>query len=97
MSDDTTNLEVTGPGGIGAKLAGKRMAEVIAMLSVIALAILSYTVYMMYGTMQGVSGAITDLAKAQRELTCIISLPAVERERQYGSPNSFCRQLGRMP
>lgn len=97
MSDDCgSNAEITTPLG-SVKLGGKRTAEMITIVSLVVLGILSYTVYMMYGTMQGVSGAIRDLAVAQRELTCIISRPQDEREREYMNPNSFCKQIGRLP
>lgn len=97
MTDPPTNLELTGPGGISAKLGGKRVAEIVAILSLVALAVLGYTVYMMHGTLSGVSSAIRDLAQAQRELTCIISRPQDEREKEYLHPNSFCKQMGRLP
>ena len=95
--NNAASIEVTGPGGIGAKVRGTRMSDIIAVLSTIALGILSYAVFMMYGTMLSVGGAIRDLAAAQRELACIISRPQEDREREYGSPNSFCKQMGRLP
>lgn len=49
-----------------------------------------------------VSGAIKDLAKAQeshtlaqREMTCIISLPQAQREAEFTSPNGLCKRLSR--
>lgn len=97
MTDNcNSNAEITTPIG-SVKFGGKRTAEMITVFSLVVLGILSYTVYMMYGTMQGVSGAIRDLASAQRELTCIISRPEQEREREYLSQNGFCKQIGRMP
>lgn len=95
MGDDcSSNIEVTGPGGIGAKLNGKRMAETITLVLVLVVLGISYMSYM---AMQQVSSAITGLSQAQRELTCIISRPQEEREREYLSGNSFCKQMGRMP
>lgn len=88
------SLEVSGPGGFAAKLGGKRMAELISlMLLLVVLAMGTMT----YRMMEQVSGAITGLSQAQRELTCIISRPQEEREREYLSQNSFCKQMGRLP
>jgi len=88
------SIEVSGPGGFAAKLGGKRMAELISLLLLLVLLGMSY---MQNETNKQVAGAITGLSQAQRELTCIISLPQEEREREYLSQNSFCKQMGRMP
>lgn len=95
MSDDcNSNIEVTGPGGIGAKVNGKRMAELISLLLLLVVITMSY---MSHQTMMQVASAITGLSQAQRELTCIISRPQEEREKEYLNGNSFCKQMGRMP
>lgn len=88
------SIEVSGPGGWGAKLGGKRMAELISILLGVVMLALGVMTYKM---MEQVSAAITSLSQAQRELTCIISRPQEEREREYLNANSFCKQIGRLP
>jgi uncharacterized membrane protein YhiD involved in acid resistance len=48
------------------------------------------------------TGVIKDLnvsmkaqTNAQREMNCLIALPAERREREYESPNSFCKRMTR--
>lgn len=94
MGDCNESIEVSGPGGFAAKLGGKRMAELISIILGIVMLAMGIMTYRM---MEQVSIAITGLSQAQRELTCIISRPQEEREREYMSSNSFCKQMGRLP
>ena|SRR3990167_7477658 len=41
------------------------------------------------------TGAIRDLAGAQKMMTCIIAQPQDKREREFTQENSLCRQLSR--
>ena len=42
------------------------------------------------------TGAIRELARSQREMACVISLPMEKREREYLSSDSYCRRLSSM-
>jgi hypothetical protein len=43
-----------------------------------------------------ITGAIRDMAGAQREMACIISLPPDKREQEYQSPFGRCKRMGAM-
>ena len=105
--DGDSNLEITTPlGKIISK--GKRNAELVALLSLLALSLISWVLWQHHeessrsraennANMNMLAAAIKDFASAQREMACIIALPQDRREEEYRSPLSFCRRLGSMP
>lgn len=87
---------------------GKKTAELIATLSLAALLILGYVLWghtqdsvqdrherIKYVEMLAIG--LNNMAKAQREMACIISLPPERREAEYKTPDSFCKRIGVMP
>lgn len=106
MNEDSgagTEVSVETPVG---KLATKNV-KAIEVLSLGGVAAASLMIYMLYQHMSeakeasaAVAGAISKLADsqvkavhAQRELTCIISLPQDKREQEFNSPFGFCKRV----
>lgn len=87
---------------------GKKTAEFITILSLLVLAVLS-TLYWNHdknteksslGTNQAltkISDAVERSTKAQRLMTCIISLPQERREQEFTQSNSFCQRMANLP
>jgi hypothetical protein len=44
-----------------------------------------------------IAASIKDAAKAQRMMTCILSVSQEKREQEFMSPNGFCKQMSMMP
>jgi len=89
-------LSVTAPGGASARARGYRSIDLI----VIGLAVLvGWTYYQQDSRLDDhgarIIVALDEITGAQREMSCLLSLPMEERERQYMDPESFCRRMGR--
>ena len=101
--DERTEIAISTPAG-GGSIKSKQIAEVIAVLSLAALGFLGYVLYehkrdAVRGADQ-LTEAIKDLSKtntamvhAQREMNCLIAMPADKREAEYQSPYSLCKRL----
>lgn len=46
---------------------------------------------------QSIAASIKDGARAQRMMTCIISMPQERREQEFTQPNSFCSRIAALP
>lgn len=85
---------------------GKRTAEFIAILSLCLLFLLAYVVWEhkndaradntnLADVLKGMTTAQQAMVQAQREQNCLMALPAERREKEYFSPDSFCKRLSR--
>ena len=99
MDDGNGSAEITTPIG-SVRFGGKRMAEIIAVMSLCLLGVLAFVLFEHMADTKAsgkeLTAAVREMASAQREMACIISLPEDRREREYASPNSFCRSMARM-
>jgi hypothetical protein len=106
MAEDT-NGEYTATTPLGSfAIKGKRGAEVIAFTCLLLLFLLAYVIWEHKSDTKesnaALTGAIKELnlsqraaVEAQREMTCVISLPQEKREHAYSSPYSVCKQIAR--
>lgn len=96
---DNGSAEISTPIG-SVKVGGKRMAEIIAVLCLSLLLVHTYVLYTHTNDSRAgeekLSAAIREMASAQREMACIISLPQERREREYATQNGFCRTMAKM-
>lgn len=97
MSDDATKFEFTGPGGIGAKLGGKRIAEMIAVLLALMVGWIGWVLWEHHGearrSNEMLSSAIRELAQSQREMACVILKRGTEPAADL---IAVCKQISRM-
>ena len=108
--DENEELSLSNPilGSLSAR--GKKMAEIIAVISLCLTFTLTYVLWRHSEDARAQNTAITtaiqvqtvDMSKAiqaqasaLRQLTCIMSLPERERKDAYAAPYSFCNQLAR--
>ena len=96
---------VTTPLG-GFTYKGKRMAELISVCLLCLTFLLTYILWEHKNNTKDNSTALSlaikelslsqrAMVEAQREMTCVISMPQEKRENAYGSPYSLCKQLAR--
>lgn len=105
MSDNGSESTISTPVG-SVSFKGKRMSEFIAILCLCLLFLLSYVLWEhkaeaktdstnLAEVIKGMTVAQQSMVQAQREQNCLLSLPPEKREREYFSPNSFCKQISR--
>jgi hypothetical protein len=86
---------------------GKKSAELIAALSLAALLVIGYALWRheeetvraresRSKQIELLTAAINNMASAQREMTCMISLSQDKRELEYQSPVGRCKRIGAM-
>ncbi|TAK45273.1 MAG: hypothetical protein EPO27_10675 [Betaproteobacteria bacterium] len=101
--DERSEASITTPAGAIA-IKSKRAAEFIASASMVLLFLLAYVFWEHKGdALRGqdqLAQAIKDLSQtnikmveAQREMNCLIAMPADRREAEYQSPYSICKRL----
>lgn len=85
---------------------GKRAAEFISVLLAIGVGIMGYVLYdhkldardddaALTAALNRLSESQDHMVQAQRELTCMLSLPQDKREAEFNSPNGLCKRLSR--
>lgn len=98
-SDEGTGVELTGPGGTSAKFYGKRTSDLISIMTMVLVMLLCWVVWQHLEDSKRVMTALVESSKdgvqAQREMTCVISLPQDKREQEFMSPHSLCKRLTR--
>lgn len=105
MSEEKEEFTASaGATGVSLSAKGKKASEVVAILSAIGVCLLAYMLFI-HGeqakeTNAAVAASIKELASAQRnsvaaqrEMTCIISLPQEKREAEFAAPYGFCKRM----
>ena len=109
MSEDNGNTEFTasvGPTGASVSGKGRKVSEIIAILSTIGVVLMAYMLHV-HGvqsektdtaiaiSIKELAKAQQDLVSAQREQTCILVLPQDKREQEFHSQFGLCKRLTR--
>jgi hypothetical protein len=88
--------EITAPGGFKIRARGY---DLLVTASVVVVGLVAYMLYEHKSETATstalLTGAIRELSAAQREMTCVISLPQERRELEFNSPNSLCKRISR--
>lgn len=75
----------------------KYLAELITILLAIGFAVLAYGFWMHLkqtdDAFRDIASTNKQMVKAQREMNCLIAMPAEKREAEYSSPFSFCKRM----
>ena len=107
--DDKNGFEVSADtwfGRIAAK--GVRVSDLIALLTLLGVVSALYLVWMSLQVLsshehqanavnQEIAASIKEAGRAQRMMTCVISLSQEKREQEFMQQNSFCKQISMMP
>jgi len=87
-------VEATAPGGFKVRVRGY---DIIVVIATVIMTMVAYMVYEhkieAHASSSNIANAMRDLASAQREMACIISLPQERREQEFISPNGFCKRI----
>lgn len=103
---DSTEAAISTPAG-SFSIKGKKTAELIAFFCLAALLVLGYVMWEHKAdtkeTGLALRDAIKEMTEAQkesngtmREWMCLSTLDPAKREREWLSPNSFCKQMSRV-
>lgn len=86
---------------------GAHSGEIACMLSLIGVVLIGYMVWehsrdvgersnTRTAQMEKLSAGLHDMAKAQRLMACLVSLPQERREEEFRSMTGLCKQVERM-
>lgn len=99
MAGEETTIEAQ-VGDAGIKVRSARMSDIIALGCICVTVFGAVVLYQHHALTESAMGqlqaVLKELAAAQREMTCIMSLPQEKREQQYLSQDSFCKRMARM-
>lgn len=94
-----TEVEVSGPGGMKARLKNYRMGDIVAYFGTCLLIGMSFMLYYHIemtkeGNIQLIS-ALNRMSQAVSLQTCVLSVPQDVRWNQFSGENSYCVRASR--
>ena len=93
-ADVNGEAEIKTPIG-SVRWAGKKNAELIALLALCLLFVMSYVLFQHLHDSRELHSTFKELIVSQREQTCLLSLPETERKAEYSAPYGFCKRMAR--